>query len=95
MAVHSLWCVVAAIVVLVVMVHPHRAASARFGVKSVDQGDLAVAGLCSLANIMHAGYRCQEYNVSRSFFSVMFVIHHALINRTTDQSLIHYLSMCI
>ncbi|XP_074345805.1 triacylglycerol lipase 2-like isoform X2 [Apium graveolens] len=67
MAVHSLLSVVAAIVVLVVMVHPHRAASAssrgRFGVKSVDQGDIAVTGLCTSATIMHAGYKCQEYHV--------------------------------
>lgn len=66
MVVHSLWSVVAAIVVLVVVVHPRLAASAsgrgRFGLRSVDQGDFAVAGLCSLANIMHAGYKCQEYH---------------------------------
>lgn len=74
MAVHGLWRVVVAIVVLVVVVHPRRAASAsgrgRFGVKSVDQGDFAVAGLCSIATIMH-GYKCQEYHVSRSFSMTM------------------------
>lgn len=101
MDVHSLWSVVAAIVVLVVVVHPRPAASAsgrgRFGLKSVDQGDFAVAGLCSLANIMHAGYKCQEYHVSRSFFSVMFLNDHTLINRTRDHhiyKLIDTLSTC-
>lgn len=67
MAVRGLWSVVAAIVVLVVTVHPRRAASAsgrgRFGLKSVDQGDFAVAGLCSSATIMHPAYKCQEYHV--------------------------------
>ena len=81
MAVHSLFRVVAAIVVLLVAIHPDRAASASgrggFGLKSVDQGDLAVTGLCSCATILHAGYKCQEHHVSRSLFSVMLASHHA------------------
>lgn len=102
MGVCSLLSMVAAIVVLVVTVHPHRAMAAsgrgRFGVKSVDQGDIAVAGLCSLATITHAGYKCQEYHVSRSIFSAMFVNDSpALINRTRDQhiyKLIDTLNLC-